>query len=42
VRRPDLTPEALPDAGVTVLPEPLERASEDIGFDDAVGIDDDL
>ena len=42
VRRPDLSPEALPDPGLAVAAEPIDNADEDIAFEDMIWVEDDL
>ena len=42
VRRPDLTPEALPDPGVSVAAEPIDDGGEDVAFEDMIWVEDDL
>ena len=42
VRHPDMTPEALPDAGLTVAAEPVDDGGDDIGFEDMIWTEDEL
>ena len=42
VRRPDLSPEALPDPGVAVAAEPVDDGGEDVAFEDMIWVEDDL
>ena len=42
VRQPDLTPEAIPDAGLGVTAEPVSDGGEDIAFEDMIWTEDDL
>ena len=42
VRRPDMTPEALPDAGLAVAAEPVDDGGDDIGFEDMIWTEDEL
>ena len=42
VRRPDMTPEALPDAGLAVTAEPVDDGGDDVGFEDMIWTEDEL
>ena len=42
VRRPDLAPEAIPDAGIAVAAGPVDDAGEDIAFEDMIWTEDEL
>ncbi|VVB42111.1 DNA polymerase III subunit gamma/tau [Beijerinckiaceae bacterium RH AL1] len=42
VRRPDMTPEAIPDAGLAVAAEPVDDGGEDVAFEDMIWTEDEL
>ncbi len=42
VRRPDMTPEALPDAGLAVAAEPVDDGGDDVAFEDMIWTEDEL
>ncbi len=42
VRRPDMTPEAIPDAGLAVTAEPVDDGGDDVGFEDMIWTEDEL
>ena len=42
VRRPDMTPEALPDAGLAVTAEPVDDGGDDVAFEDMIWTEDEL
>ena len=42
VRQPDMAPEAIPDAGLSVAAEPLDDGGEDIAFEDMIWTEDEL
>ena len=42
VRRPDIAPEAIPDAGLAVAAEPVDDGGDDVAFEDMIWTEDEL